>query len=786
MASKKTTFINPDLLRNNDQIRAIEGRWSVAPRGIKFLGPDREAPTRAAIFKVTDPLPLIGTARDVLDESFNQYSNLLDTHIQTITLVDSERTSNLKGTTANKAFRGWKNYVNDLLDITDSDPVGPKYEYYVDSFKTPITKEEALNIEGEILGIQAAVDYVYNFNMSAYERVLENVKLHEVIPELYSKFDDSVLLGTEPVTDDTDINVLQTPTVKELRKNIRNSSERIKFQNKIVPIENMPILAEYEGSKHLFPMYADIRIPLEKENEFAKIMRESTMGLALTRDIEGVPDFSPNIKSSQINFSTSFIAADTGVEEFLDTVVPVRVIPDLLKWVSEDAPSYAYDPDTTYPVPENFSFIGTESGHFKGFGDYNSVATATADNNAFLLSLLGCLDGLKTLANDKRQNFEDLLNGKKSYSEMLMYRVEKRLGPAQPELQDPIQTFHFMNSAEVQEFLAAEDEFKFVDTQVKYDTEYIYTVSGYRVVVGTQYRYQNPVFFEPNPVSAYPDNNSARVDVISIPILKLIEVPIFVSSGRILDNPPLQPEVRFFPVVGDRNKIKMFFATSTGQEDTLPITFNQDEADAMAQVAINQNSNDGTVTFKTDDPASAFEIYRMSTPPVQIRDFSRALFATVPTTSSGRVTLDGSSATATITQAPNQKFYYIFRTVDTHGHKSNPSPVYEIELYNDGGAGYPIIRHYDMTSPDPTTTTKSARKIIQIVPRISQAYLNETASGLRDDTGSLSSAKNKDIVLGTESESLFGKKFKVRLTSKSTGKKLDLNINFKTKQLKSS
>ena len=191
--------------------------------------------------------------------------------------------------------------------------------------------------------------------------------------------------------------------------------------------------------------------------------------------------------------------------------------------------------------------------------------------------------------------------------------------------------------------------------------------------------------------------------------------------------------------------------------------------------------------FGTDDSASAFEIYRLNKAPVQIEDFSGQLLATVSTSSPTSVPLNGGSATAQVVQKPNQKYYYTFRTIDTHGHKSNPSAVYEIELYNDGGAGYPIIRHYDMTSPDPTTTTKSARKIIQIVPRISQAYLDEQGSGLRDVNGNLQPAGgNRNIKLGTEEESLFGKKFKVRLTSKSTGKKLDLNINFKTKQLKSS
>jgi hypothetical protein len=41
------------------------------------------------------------------------------------------------------------------------------------------------------------------------------------------------------------------------------------------------------------------------------------------------------------------------------------------------------------------------------------------------------------------------------------------------------------------------------------------------------------------------------------------------------------------------------------------------------------------------------------------------------------------------------------------------------------------------------------------------------------------STKNlKDVPLGVEEEQVWGKKFKVRLTSKNTGKKIDLNISF--------
>jgi hypothetical protein len=62
--------------------------------------------------------------------------------------------------------------------------------------------------------------------------------------------------------------------------------------------------------------------------------------------------------------------------------------------------------------------------------------------------------------------------------------------------------------------------------------------------------------------------------------------------------------------------------------------------------------------------------------------------------------------------------------------------------------------------------------------------VNEQASGLVDENGTLLTPQENSIVLGIEDEVLFGKTFKIRITSKDTGKKLDLNIAFKTSVVK--
>ena len=413
------------------------------------------------------------------------------------------------------------------------------------------------------------------------------------------------------------------------------------------------------------------------------------------------------------------------------------------------------------------------------YGETDSITVGTAECSSFATLNNTFKEGLGEIANNNRKQIKGIFEGKENYSETVMYKIQKLLGPIQSPPQAPIQTFHFMNSAEVFEFISNERKFKFVDTQVKYNQEYAYIVTAYQMVVGEKYIYNNVETMGPNSAG----HRTAKIDVNMLPTVKLVEVPLFVSTGKILDNPPLPPEVRFFPLANDRNKLKMFFTISTGTEDSEPITLTEQEAADAAQIAINQARNDGKITFRTDDSASSFQVYRLTRQPATIDDFSGSLYK-IASTQPPKMQR-ASSATIEISQVPNVKYYYMFRTVDIHGGLSNPSAIYEIELYNDGGAGYPIIRHYDLASPNPKTTTKSARKIIQIVPRIAQAFLNERASGLVNDSGEFEPASgNRHIVLGNQAEPLFGKKFKIRLTSKSTGKKVDLNINFKTKRIR--
>jgi hypothetical protein len=78
------------------------------------------------------------------------------------------------------------------------------------------------------------------------------------------------------------------------------------------------------------------------------------------------------------------------------------------------------------------------------------------------------------------------------------------------------------------------------------------------------------------------------------------------------------------------------------------------------------------------------------------------------------------------------------------------------------------------------------KKYLHIIPSLAQALVNPEKSGLVNEDGMpIDSALLSDgnIQLGFQESPIWGKRFKVRLTSKQTGRKLDLNIKFDQKHI---
>jgi hypothetical protein len=100
-------------------------------------------------------------------------------------------------------------------------------------------------------------------------------------------------------------------------------------------------------------------------------------------------------------------------------------------------------------------------------------------------------------------------------------------------------------------------------------------------------------------------------------------------------------------------------------------------------------------------------------------------------------------------------------------------------MINNDGVIYPIIEVFNFHK-EPKEVSKPMRRYLYISPTFLQKTIDEEKSGLED----LNSVKDYDITkikLGIKEKSVWGQDYKIRLTSKRTGKKIDINVKFSYK-----
>ena len=796
MSNKKITIVNEQVLStgNSDALRDYLYKWTVSNGNLEYsrnqdnndinivvevpVGEKRPSPSADALGRITlkDNLftipsyePATQTDYPVAPGAYRSFG----TKTQKIIIDDNRGFTEFYSPETAKAE--FKNLVGDLLGSSASD--NPDF---VTIMATQPIIEEMINARFDNPSGQQGVAFGYNYFDADYEEELDKVSDHYYIPNIYETTNIDSGQDTE--------NLFKTPLVEKLRANLRDPAGSLRTQNQIVPIENNTEFYAAGGYASFFPMVAEITVSTGGEGngtDIANTFFDTELGVNFTRDVENIAPPSSglvSLRNENITISSNYTNPEGENIIEAEDIDNIKAI-NLAEWVDQDGAGWI----GLNAIPNNFYFIGPLA---------NSSEQSVAGDSVLLMANTNLFyDRMKDLAQSYERGYHDILKGTPAYSETLMYKIEKFIGPIDSIVtSEPIQSFHFMNYKDLTDFHLDQLEqdqqqsLKFVDTQVKYGQDYSYAVTVYQAIVGSQYKYdtQSLVYnLESNPYSA-------EINVETETVIRVIEMPLYAAAGRVLDIPPLPPQVDFKPIQGSADKARISLDMSAGAYDLEPIALNVTEQNAFDQMATNQYRSDGLLTFGSDTAPAEFEIYRLATPPLKYQDFDGSRLTSVPTLSSDRKTKrQASSATYIAGQPINQKFYYMFRSLDHHGGLSNPSPVFEVEMYGDSGVTFPIVKEYQFGQISPKTDSKGARKIIQVLPRFTQAYLNEEASGLVDPmTGERKAAlNNNNIHLGVEDEPLFGsttspRKFKLRITSKTTGKKVDLNVSFKTKRVR--
>lgn len=365
---------------------------------------------------------------------------------------------------------------------------------------------------------------------------------------------------------------------------------------------------------------------------------------------------------------------------------------------------------------------------------------------------------ISRISNDKLRSYSDVLNNKPCYSEVLFYKIDKYVGNI---IGEPVQTF-WVSSPQA--------AISLVDTQIKEGQIYSYDVKAVLLVVGNTYRFRQPTY-EERFKQYYSD-----IQVSNNPSIQLVEVPYFTERFLALQDPPMSPDIRLFTKKNSDNFIYISLNKQIGSiaKNYTPIEpIDSSQLEKMDLVLSNNAFKDNY--FKSSLEEEYFEVYRLNNPPLSYGDFADNKIMNIKGYLE-HTKQNPSKVTLKDKVQPNRKYYYMFRAVNVNQSKSNPSEVFEVELIKDADESKIIVSKYDFPKPNQYDNYKKFSSLFQIRPRFEQTFFdNQQYSIFNSDTAI---GKLDQIKLGTADDSLWGKTFKIRVKSKSTGKMIDFNVNF--------
>jgi hypothetical protein len=515
----------------------------------------------------------------------------------------------------------------------------------------------------------------------------------------------------------------------------------------------------------MFTMYADIEFSTDLTTEFAEVLAATQLSSALCSDVyeavaannlRSVPTFqatTTSVLAERIGGAASRTISKT---EFNNKTTSRAF--DITGWYKEFTDLKS--PGLTGDTDDLFDGYDTENSILLG-AYANEKKISKSPQYSFWKSLMAVIFSgkLQKIIKKHQRSFGDLMEGKEAYHETVMYRIAKYKGKPGPK-KKPIQNIYLPNSNDI-------DVIRYVDTQVKYNSTYTYVIYAYELVVGTKYRYLD---------ARHRWGKYAAVKVHVEPSLQLLETAYFTKELRMVDNPPVMPDVEFVPYRAVNNRVRFLFNGNVGKYKFMPEVINSRDEQQIAKFHKVQDSlPDEPIEYESDDHPRSFQVWRIEKRPHTYADFAGNLRKTVSTDVNPADPMKATTATFVDSIRPNTKYYYTFRSVDVHGHISYPTPIYEYEMVDDTGSIYPLMRIVPMVPISPREPVKYAKRYIRILPAMGQRVLDFEKL---QEQGVESTKNLKDVPLGVEEEQVWGKKFKVRLTSKNTGKKIDLNISF--------
>jgi hypothetical protein len=264
------------------------------------------------------------------------------------------------------------------------------------------------------------------------------------------------------------------------------------------------------------------------------------------------------------------------------------------------------------------------------------------------------------------------------------------------------------------------------------------------------------------------------------PVLKMMEVPIFSQTLGVVDHPAGDLDVVPFQKIDNSQTLGFFIKTESYEPSKafpIPITEADEEYKAFYLGSNDINESDPIPSVAKSSNAQ-LQIFRMEKKPRQLKEFKDHIYKTIPL--KVKNTEEYLSTYVFYDKVrQNKKYYYLMRFLSEQGHAGHPSPVIEAQLIDDGGYKYSLFDNLydqDLDEDEPTTPSTTFKKLMHVLPTTSQLFLQQ--QGVDFEQPASQALVDELIQVGIADDSIFDQTFKIRLTSRKTGKKIDLNLTF--------
>lgn len=299
-----------------------------------------------------------------------------------------------------------------------------------------------------------------------------------------------------------------------------------------------------------------------------------------------------------------------------------------------------------------------------------------------------------------------------------------------------------------------EEEIKYIDTQVLPNQEYVYKIDLLCLFFAIS---------KPKDIAAF---NRTPITSREYEFYKFFgEINLFSREPELETTFPLIPEPTFFSLTDDPRTIRIFLNKKISYEETKPFDI-RDVNKGLSKKAYFSNTFENYILYKTQVKPTSYKSFANNRYRI-IKSTENSFFEEVEY---------------------NKEYYYMFTTYDGKNY-SNPSDIIKVNIQNINGAIVPIIETYVpglQNEEDDQIKSKSLQKIISISPSTYQLDLRDI--GEKDTYMNSENELNFDTSKYLNLSSIYGDpskinnkiaKFKVRITSKSSGKVVDVNLNFK-------